>query len=111
MRHRTTVRRASQAGTRPAQSFFNGLTARAGSRFHSGMRVLRTASDHIAALQIAGVAGHTAARIDTHLARTITNAALVCQHARLNTRSHTPCPSRKPRFSNFVTGRYAGRSA
>ena len=83
MRHRTTVRRASQAGTRPAQSFFNGLTARAGSRFHSGMRVLRTASDHIAALQIACAASHTAlsapgtaARNAIHLTYAISNSAL-----------------------------------
>ena len=32
-------------------------------------------------------------------------------YTRLNTRSHTPCPSRSPRCSNFVSGRYSGLGA
>ena len=30
---------------------------------------------------------------------------------RANARSHTPCPSRMPRCSNFVNGRCSGRGA
>ncbi|EWS54313.1 hypothetical protein X551_02892 [Methylibium sp. T29] len=37
--------------------------------------------------------------------------ALARAQPRTNTRSQTPWPSRRPRCSNFVSGRYSGRGA